>query len=311
MCGRILNCMDNFALLLSKGGLSLDRLHNFCRIAEAGSLSKAADGDPGKLSLYSRQIRELEEFFGVELKRRHGKGIVITEAGRRLAQVTRAHLRGLEDFQREARQIPKRLSIASGNSVLEWTLLPKLGELRAALPVTTLELFSERTINMVTRLVDMTLDIGLVRENALTAPLKGKRLFIADYALFIPRKLARGITAENLKTRIADLPLAATIGGQFRQILDASAAKAKWPLNIVVSCSSFTQAARTVQAGACAAVLPQIATHEFAAGEVVQLPFPFLRERFRHICVAWNPRLAEVRSILAEAVAAIEESLRQ
>src|SRR5947207_15751293 len=118
--------MDKPLRLFTRTGLSLDRLHNFCRIAEAGSLSKAANGDPGKLSLFSRQIRELEEFFGVELKRRHGKGIIITDAGRRLAQLTRAHLLGLEDFQREARQMPKRLSIAAGNSVLEWALIPRL-----------------------------------------------------------------------------------------------------------------------------------------------------------------------------------------
>src|SRR3954468_11127329 len=172
--------MSKYSVLLSKGGLSLDRLHNFCLIAEAGGLTKAAEGDPGRLSLYSRQIRELEEFFGVELKRRHGKGIVITEAGRRLAQLTRAHLLGLEDFQREARQMPKRLSIAAGNSILEWTLIPKLADVRAALPGTTLEFFSERTSTTIAKLVDMTLDIGLVRENAVVPPLKAKRLFLAD-----------------------------------------------------------------------------------------------------------------------------------
>lgn len=302
--------MDKYSLLLSKGGLSLDRLQNFCLIAEAGSLSKAAAGDPGKLSLFSRQIRELEEFFGVELKRRHGKGIVITDAGRRLALLTRAHLIGLEDFQREARQMPRRLSIAAGNSVLEWTLLPKLAELRSALPGTTLEFFSERTARTIEKLVDMTLDIGLVRENAVVPPLKAKRLFPADYALFIPRKLARGVTAENLKSRIADIPLATSLGGQFRRIFDAAAAKAKWPLNIAISCSSFTQAARAVQAGACAAVLPQIAAQDFDSTKVVQLPLPFLREKFHHMCLAWNPRVAEVREIVNVSANAIEKLVK-
>ena len=55
--------MDTFVSLLSRRGLSYDRLLNFCRIAEAGGISKAADGDAAKQSLYSRQIRELEEFF--------------------------------------------------------------------------------------------------------------------------------------------------------------------------------------------------------------------------------------------------------
>lgn len=303
--------MNKYSVLFSKGGLSLDRLHNFCLIAEAGGLTKAAEGDPGKLSLFSRQIRELEEFFGVELKRRHGKGIVITDAGRRLAQLTRAHLLGLEDFQREARQMPKRLSIASGNSVLEWTLLPKLAELRAALPGTTLEFYSDRTSSIVAKLVDMTLDIGLVRENAVVPPLKAKRLFLADYSLFIPRKLAPGATAENLKTRIADIPIATSVGGNFRRIFDASVAKAKWALTVSVSCSSFTQAARAVHAGACGAVLPQIAAQDFDATKVLQLPLPFLREKFHHIALAWNPRLAEVRGILNEAIRAIEATFRR
>ena len=96
--------------------------------------------------------------------------------------------------------MPKCLSVASGNSVLEWTLLPKL----AALPGTTWTFFSERTSTTITKLVDLTLDLGLVREDAMVPPLKSKRLFVVDYALFIPRKLARGLTADNLKTRILD-----------------------------------------------------------------------------------------------------------
>ncbi len=72
------------------------------------------------------------------------------------------HLLGLEDFQREsaAFRLPKRLSIAAGNSVLEWTLIPKLAELRKdALPGTLLEFYSERTGATVARLIDMTLGI--------------------------------------------------------------------------------------------------------------------------------------------------------
>lgn len=301
--------MDKYALLLSKGGLSLDRLHNFCLIAEAGGLTRAAGGDPGKLSLFSRQIRELEEFFGVELKRRHGKGIVITDAGRRLAQLARAHLLGLEDFQREARALPMRLSVASGNSVIEWTLFPKFAGLRAALPGVTWEFFSMRTSATITKLADMTVDLGLVRENAVVPPLKSKRLFQADYSLFLPRGLGRGVTAENLKARIANIPIATSAGGQFRSILDSAVAKAKWPLKVTASCASFTQAARAVHSGACGAVLPRIAAQDFDPAKVLQLPLPFLRERFDHICLVWNPRLVEVRPVVGKAIGIIEAAL--
>ena len=298
--------MDKYSSLLSKGGLSLDRLHNFCLIAEAGGLTRAAGGDPGKLSLFSRQIRDLEEFFGVELKRRHGKGIVITDAGRRLAQLTRAHLLGLEDFQREARQLPMQLSIATGNSILEWVLLPKIAALRRALPGAMLELFSERTDTIVSKLIDMTIDIGLIREDAVVPPLKMKRLFAGGYALFVPRRLARGLTAANLRDRIEDIPLATSAGGQFREILETTAAKAKWPLRIVLSCSSFTQAARAVSAGECGAVLPAFAAQDFDSAKVIEMPLPFMGGKQRPICVAWNPRLVEVREIVEQAAAAIQ-----
>jgi Transcriptional regulator len=294
--------------LLSTGGLSLDRLQNFCRVAERGSLSKAAEGDLGKQSLYSRQIRELEEFFGVELKRRQGTGFVITDAGRKLAQLTRASLAGLDDFRREAKKIPKRLAIAAGNSVLEWVLLPKIAWLRHALPNTSLQFFSERSDPIVTQLIDMTIDIGLVREDAVRPPLKTIRLFAIGYSLFIPRVLARGILPTNLKSRIADIPIATSVGGQFRESLTQAAAVAKWPLKIVLACSSFTQAARAMRAGDCAAVLPDIAVRDLDNREFAQMSLPFLRGKHRQMCLAWNPRLAEVRPFLLSAVQAIRSA---
>src|SRR5438105_3856863 len=203
--------------LLSTSGLSMDRLANFCRIAEFGSLSKAAGGDPGKQSLYSRQMRELEEFFGVELKRRQGNGFAITEAGRRLAQLTRAHLAGLEDFRRDAKQMPRELTMAAGNSVLEWLILPRVAPLEQALPNTSLRFVSERSGAIVTRLIDMTIDIGVLRKDALRSPLRSKRLAAFGYSLFIPVRLAKGILPTNLQSRIAKIPIATSMGGQFRE----------------------------------------------------------------------------------------------
>src|SRR5271170_6388373 len=168
--------MDKFGEMLSKGGLSLDRLHNFCRIAEAGGITKAAGGDPGKQSLYSRQIKELETFFGVELKMRRGKGIMLTDAGQQLARLARAHMVGLADFQRTAKNLPQRISIGSGNSVIEWILTPRMGALGKALPNTQFECFADRTRVIVSRLLDLTLDVGIIRETAVQRPLKSSPL---------------------------------------------------------------------------------------------------------------------------------------
>ena len=70
--------------LFSEHGLSLDRLKSFLDVVEAGSIVKAAAGDTNRQSQYSRQIKELEVFFGAELTKRRGRRIEITEEGERL-----------------------------------------------------------------------------------------------------------------------------------------------------------------------------------------------------------------------------------
>ena len=54
-----------FEELLSKRGLSFDRLAALVNLAKAGTLAEAALQDPVRQSLLSRQIKELEEFFDV------------------------------------------------------------------------------------------------------------------------------------------------------------------------------------------------------------------------------------------------------
>jgi len=105
------------------------------------------------------------------------------------------------------------------------------------------------------------------------------------------------------------LPLATSVGGQFREYLEASASKARCPIRIELSCSSFTQAARAVETGAFAAVLPSLAAVEFAAGEVIEVPLPFLKSYARPICLAWNPRLTAVRPLVDRAVDVLHQVL--
>jgi len=284
--------------LLSLSGLSLERLRNFCLIADAGSLTKAARGEAGRMALFSRQIKELETFFGVELRRRKGKGIVITENGRRLAALAREQFAGLEDFRRLCRKIPVEVSIASGNSFLEWLLLPKITELRKALPGVRLRVLSQQTRDIVDGLMQQSLDFGLIRADALRPGLRSEKVRAEAYSLFVPRKLAPGLTPSDLRRRIGELPIATSLGGQFREQLEADAEKAKWPLNIELSCSSFTQAACAVASGGYAGVLPDVAAAQFDQTKVTRFELPFLKGYVRPLVLAWHPRTATVRDIL-------------
>src|SRR5438132_602299 len=137
--------MVKFKPLFEKSGLSLDRLRNFAAIADAGGLSLAASGDPARMSLFSKQVKELEGFFGVALTVRQGRVVKLTKAGRELAQLARAHLGGLADFQQACCELPQTMGVGASNSVLEWVLLPEIAKWRRLLGNTQLELYTGRT----------------------------------------------------------------------------------------------------------------------------------------------------------------------
>src|SRR4051812_20858117 len=120
--------------LLSETGLSLERLQSFCRVAEAGGVTRAAKGDATKQSLYSRQIKELEEFFGAELMRRKGRGIVLTLAGQRLHSIAREQFAGLNDFKTDCRGQPLEIVVGAGDSLIQWLLLPGLAAIEKKFP---------------------------------------------------------------------------------------------------------------------------------------------------------------------------------
>ena len=93
-------------------------------MADAGSIAKAAPGNITRQSLISRQLRELEEFFGAELTVRRGKTLVLSPAGRRLAVLIREQFRDLSDFQKEQRGDSRSFRIGAGASLLEWLVVP-------------------------------------------------------------------------------------------------------------------------------------------------------------------------------------------
>ena len=66
--------------------MDLKRLENFLRVAELGSLSRAADRLRIAQPALSRQMRLLESETGTELFSRHRRGMQLTQAGEDLRQ---------------------------------------------------------------------------------------------------------------------------------------------------------------------------------------------------------------------------------
>lgn len=285
--------------LLQQGGLSFERLRTFCLVAEAGGVTKAAKGDVVKQSLYSRQIRELEEFFGTELIRRKGRGIVLTEAGVRLRAIVLENFAALSDFKNEWKGKALEVVIGAGDSVIQWLLLPKLNEIRKRIPLVRFKFLNISTDDAVRRLNDGLIDFAVIREDAVSRPLKAIPLGVMGYSLFIPRNLkSQAISKDTIKL-LDNLPLATLEGeGRFRAALAEVAKRKHVTINIQIECSSFPLAARAVAEGHSAAILPAIAAKAPELMDAADVSLSFLREFDRKMCLASNPRSIRIRPAL-------------
>jgi DNA-binding transcriptional LysR family regulator len=300
-----------FAELLQEGGLSLDRLQSFCLVAQAGGVTKAARGDPAKQSLFSRQIKELEEFFGAELMRRKGRGVVLTGAGARLNVITRECFASFLDFKKQCKNQPVEIVIGAGESVIQWLLMPRLEQIREGLPNVRFKFLNLPTDEAVKRLVDGLIDFALVRKDAITRPLQAMALGIMGYSLFVPRGLCTPHgRKEGLKV-LDCLPLATLEGeGRFRSVLSAIARKQGLRVNIQIECSSFPLAACAVARGKVAAVLPTIAAAELVVTGAEQVAFSFLKTFDREMCLATSPRLIRIRPVLENVATVLYQACR-
>ncbi len=284
---------------LQRSGLSFDRLQSFCLVAAAGGVTKAAKGDPAKQSLYSRQVRELEEFFGTELIRRKGRGIVLTEAGISLHAIVREGFTALSDFKSECEGRPVEVVIGTGDSIIQWLLLPRLQEIRKNIPRVRFKFLNLPTDEAVKRLADGLIDFTLVREDAVASPSQAVPLGVLGYSLFLPQAFSSLARAKDKLKLLDDLALATIDGeGSFRVALAEIGRKQKIKINIQIECSSFPMAARVVAKGEMAAILPNIAATELEMHGAVEVPLDFLRQFDRQISLCFSPRSVRIRPIL-------------
>lgn len=297
-----------FRKLFQQSGLSLERLHTFCLVAESGGVTRAAGGDPNTQSLFSRQIKELEEYFGVELVRRSGRGLVVTDTGKQLAIIIREHLAALTDFKADCDKRPLKLTIAAGDSLMHWLLLPRLDRLKKRLPNVVFVFLNLTSAEIAKRLFEGTIDFGLVRDSGFSSPVKTSPLGTMSHSLFVPQ---RSTPSADVKKVLGEFPIATLEGnGSFRRELATAFQKSGLHLNIGLECSSFPLVARALSSHKMAAILPSIAKCEFDADLVNEIKTPLLKRFDRRIVLAWNIRVSRIRSIVEKARHVIAEEIK-
>ena len=280
--------------LFSRGGLSLERLKTLCEVADRGGISKAADGDPVRQSQFSRQLRELEIFFDIELTRRRGRNAELTPAGRELAALSREILDSLAGFSSEHRGEMASMRLGTGDSLLQWLVLPRLSRLRAAIPDTVFSFRNLRGEEVITQLQESQIDFGIVAESAIPDGIKTARLGVMRYRLFVCHH--PGI--KSTKLRWQDVMKRPYVGleGEGRQMraIRAVAERHGLPLRPSVLCSSLPNVAMVLGQHDGFAILPEAAHRP----GLVAVEAPFLPKLARTIFLAWSERRLATRDAM-------------
>lgn len=299
-----------FESLFSERGLSLDRLKVLIEVRDAGSIAQAAPGDSIRQSQYSRQLRELAEFFGCEVTERRGKVLKLTDKGERLAELAREHLRSLDEFRSECKGEMAVFSIGAGDSLIQWLVIPRLAQVLPQFPGTRFATTNLRTNEIVQQLADSRLDFGIIRKNAIATGLKSVSLGPVVYAAVVPETLSKN-KRITLKQALAELPLATqTTDGQFTAGLRDLAHAVEVPLAPALACQSFPQTMAAVRTGKFWAIVPELALRELPAGLVHRINDERLATLTREAMLAWNPRVVRIRPAAARVAVALQAALK-
>src|SRR3954454_23584773 len=108
--------------------MEISQIRHFVRVAETGSYMKAADLLNIGQSTLSRQVRALEVELRASLFYRHGRGVLLTEAGKKFLEYARAVLHLIDSATMAVRD-----SEAAYSGQLVIGMAPSIG--RASIPI--------------------------------------------------------------------------------------------------------------------------------------------------------------------------------
>jgi LysR family nitrogen assimilation transcriptional regulator len=252
--------------------MNLHQLETFVHVAEHGSFSKAALVLGVAQPALSRQVRALETELHETLLLRHGRGVQLTDAGRRLFEHCQdiLHLvsRARDDVLARRNEPTGNVTIAMPPTLARLHTLPLIRAFQAEMPRARLAVMEGFSAHLTEWLLTGRTDIALIYTPeplpALDiAPLRRERLCLASPAGQAP---AKALTLQQL----APYPLVMPQRGHiFRNLMESAAAMAGVQLNVAWEVSSVPVILDLVAAGIAHAALSEEAIRSYEHPERV------------------------------------------
>jgi LysR family transcriptional regulator, nitrogen assimilation regulatory protein len=247
--------------------MELRSLHYFVRIAELGSITRAAAHLHVAQPALTRHVQRLEEELNVALFTRANRGVRLTEAGQKLLD---GATRILRDIERTGDEIRAQDAHPSGKIILGITptlcpvLVPDLfARMRRDYPMIELKIMHAGMVRLEEFVIDGRVDIALLSELSRSRLIQSTRLAEEEMVLVTRAGMrpAGIVTGEEL----CRTPL--ILGDGLRAAMDALLAGHDIELNVETELNDHETIRLMVAQGMGAAVLPlSSASRECARG---------------------------------------------
>ncbi len=240
--------------------MNLTQLRYFVRVAEMGSFSKAAiELDVAQPAL-SRQVRLLETDLRVTLLQRTGRGVLLTEAGKRLfdhaVSILQLVAHAREDISANRDEATGRIVIGLPPSMGRMLTLPLVDAFKQHLPKARLAIVEGLSAHIVEWISTGRVDLGLVHNPDANPAIETIHVLDEPLCLISAAKGPARKTGPLPFAELAKLPLVLPEPSHaIRKLLETQAALAGLKLNIAYEVSSVSAILELVRSGHGHAVL--------------------------------------------------------
>jgi LysR family transcriptional activator of mexEF-oprN operon len=258
--------------------LDLNLLRVFAVVADAGSVTAAADRLYLTQPAVSAALRRLRQSVGAPLFARQGRGLVLTARGRRLRTEVGVHLPALvaaalapADF--DARTSDRTIRLGLSDSAEVWLLPPLLRHLGEHAPRMKIIAVNVQFRTVVAALTSGAVDAAVTVTDALPAGIRRTSLFFGGFVcLFDPRH-------ARIKRLTRDAYFAAdhvvvSYNADLRGIVEDMLRR---PRNIRCSVASFANMGALIDGSPLLATIPATIAHQIRAvrPHLRAAPLPF------------------------------------
>ena len=300
-----------YEIIFSKKGLSLERLQTLIQVAQAGGVTKAANGDPVRQSLYSRQLKDLGKYFDAELVQKEGRTLKLTPLGQKISAISLDYFSSLAQILDKSGKIRHPLSIGTGNILTQWVLPEIAADLNRqyGIPIRCSNL---RTRDVISQVSEGVLDLGIVRRDDIPFHLDKMDAGTIEYRLYAPRHLLPAPSrTPDWASVLKSVPLAAMDApGDYNDAVEDVARKHPSSPGILFRYSTMPNIFSMVQQGACAGILPRIIGSRLDPKTYLELDSPELKAFRRPLALCWRKRMVEIREDTQKLIEFLANSIK-